>query len=624
MAANNALQLTSVDFDGIKNDLKTFLSNQTELGDYNYESSTMQILLNLLAYNTYRNSFYLNMVGNEMFLDSAQIRSNVVSKAKMLGYTPRSIVGPEAEIQVTVLPDDSPSVITINANTVFTTLVDGKRYVYTNPKSLVVNANASGVYSGKLPVVEGRPFTHRFTVSSASPVRYVIPNDSVDTTNLTVRVQESSSNTTTTTWTQSTDITGLTANSRAYFLSENEDGRYEVKFGDNVISKRVNDGNIVLVGYRVSTGLDSVGVDNFASTATMGGYSNYTLKTTIASTNGSNRETIDSIKLNAPRSYSAQNRVVTAADYRTLITSHFTDLQAVSVWGGEENDPPIYGKVFISAKPKNGLYISDNRKNDIINYLKDKTVLSIDTEVVDSAYMYVRPTINVSYNPDDTTATASGIASGIENILTRFETNTLNLFGKEYINSDLATDVNNVNSAIKSVRIEIKLEKDFKPITTASASYNISFNNSFYHPHMGHKYAIASSSFTYEGRACFFDDNGNQALRIYTLGAGNQRTYLNENAGKVDYNAGRISINNILISAYEGDAITFLVDPDINDIKPQRNQLLLFRNARVNVTNAKTNNLEASISNVTTTGTSTTTAALSSQSATVGLYSTVY
>ena len=168
------------------------------------------------------------------------------------------------------------------------------------------------------------------------------------------------------------------------------------------------------------------------------------------------------------------------------------------------------------------------------------------------------------------------------------------------------------------------MEKDFKPITTASASYNISFNNSFYHPHMAHKYAIASSSFTYEGRACFFDDNGNQALRIYTLGAGNQRTYLNENAGKVDYNTGRISINNILISAYEGDAITFLVDPDISDIKPQRNQLLLFRNARVNVTNAKTNNLEASISNVTTTGTSTTTAALSSQSATVGLYSTVY
>lgn len=624
MAANNALQLTSVDFDGIKNDLKTFLSNQTELGDYNYESSTMQILLNLLAYNTYRNSFYLNMVGNEMFLDSAQIRSNVVSKAKMLGYTPRSVVGPEAEIQVTISPGGSPSVITIDANTVFSASVDGRNYVYTNPKSLVVNANASGVYSGKLPVVEGRPLTHRFTVSSASPVRYVIPNDNVDTTYLTVRVQESSSNTTTTTWTQSTDITGLTANSRAYFLSENEDGRYEVKFGDNVISKQVNDGNIVLVGYRVSTGLDSVGANNFTSTATMGGYSDYTLRTTTASTNGSNRETIDSIKLNAPRSYTAQNRVVTAADFRTSILSYFTDLQAVSVWGGEENDPPIYGKAFISTKPKSGLYISDNRKNEIKNYLKDKTILSIDTEVVDPTYLYIRPTINVTYDPDDTTSTASGIASGIENILISFETNNLNLFGKDYINSDLAIDIGNVNSAIKSTRIGVRLEKDFKPITTTSASYNVSFNNRLYHPHTGHKYAVASTSFTYQGRTCFFDDNGNQALRIYTLGAGNQRTYVNENAGKVDYTTGRITIDNIMITAYEGDAITFLVDPDIDDIKPQRNQLILFRNARINVTNAETNNLEASISNVTTTGTSTTTAALNSQSATVGLYSAVY
>ena len=624
MAANNALQLTSVDFDGIKNDLKTFLSNQTELGDYNYDSSTMQILLNLLAYNTYRNSFYLNMVGNEMFLDSAQIRSNVVSKAKMLGYTPRSVVGPEAEIQVTISPGGSPSVITIDANTVFSASVDGRNYVYTNPKSLVVNANASGVYSGKLPVVEGRPLTHRFTVSSASPVRYVIPNDNVDTTYLTVRVQESSSNTTTTTWTQSTDITGLTANSRAYFLSENEDGRYEVKFGDNVISKQVNDGNIVLVGYRVSTGLDSVGANNFTSSTTMGGYSNYTLRSTIASTNGSNRETIDSIKLNAPRSYTAQNRVVTAADFRTSILSYFTDLQAVSVWGGEENDPPIYGKAFISTKPKSGLYISDNRKNEIKNYLKDKTILSIDTEVVDPTYLYIRPAINVTYDPDDTTSTASGIASGIESILTSFETNNLNLFGKDYINSDLAIDIGNVNSAIKSTRIDVKLEKDFKPITTTSARYNISFNNRIYHPHKGHMYAVASTSFTYQGRPCFFDDDGNKALRIYTLGAGNQRTYVNKNAGKVDYTTGRITIDDILISAYEGDAITFLVDPDIDDIKPQRNQIILFRNARINVVNAETNNLEASVSNVTTTGTSTTTAALNSQSATVGLYSAVY
>ena len=624
MAANNALQLTSVDFDGIKNDLKAFLSNQTELGDYNYESSTMQILLNLLAYNTYKNSFYLNMVGNEMFLDSAQIRSSVVSKAKMLGYTPRSGLGPEAELQLTFVPGDSPSSITINANTNFSTYIDGKYFLYTNPNALVVNANASGVYSGKLSVVEGRPFVHRFTVSSASPVRYIIPNDNVDTTYMTVRVQESASNTSITTWNRSTDITSLTANSNAYFLNETESGRYEIKFGDNIISRQVNDGNIVIVGYRVTSGSASGGANSFSASGPIGGYSNYTILTTTAASSGSDRESIDSIKLNAPKSYSAQNRTVTASDYKSVITSEFTDLQAVSVWGGEENDPPVYGKVFISAKPKRGLYISDNRKNQIINFLKDKTVLSIDTEVVDPTYLYVKPTIDIRYDPDQTASSASDIATGAQTVLQDFETKQLNLFGKEYINSNLMSDINNVNSSITSVRHAVLMEKDFKPILNTIASYKIPFNNSIYNPHIGHKYAISSSAFTYDGRTCYFDDDGNKALRIYTMGSGNERVYLKNNTGTVDYASGRINIDNIKITAFVGDGITILADPDIDDIKPQRNQMILFRNARINVTNNNTGVLEASVSNVTTTGTSTTTAALNSQSATVGLYSTVY
>jgi hypothetical protein len=245
MSANNALQLTNLDFDGIKNDLKSFLSNQTELGDYNYEGSTMQILLNLLAYNTYKNAFYLNMVGNEMFLDSAQIRDNVVSRAKMIGYTPRSAAGPTATVQLTVTPGDSPTTITIASGTNFITTIDGVQYVYTNPQTAVVNANSSGVYSTNLQIKEGRPFIYRFTVNSASPVRYVLPNDNVDTSTISVTVQESSSNNTTTAWTRSTDLASITSNSYAYFIDENSEGRYEIKFGDGVVSRGLNDGNIV-------------------------------------------------------------------------------------------------------------------------------------------------------------------------------------------------------------------------------------------------------------------------------------------------------------------------------------------------------------------------------------------
>ena len=276
MSANNALQLTSMDFDGIKNDLKSFLSNQTELGDYNYEGSTMQIMLNLLAYNTYKNAFYLNMVGNEMFLDSAQIRDNVVSRAKMLGYTPRSAQGPTATVQVTITPGSTPDTITIPASTQFESTVDGIKYLFVNPEAKVINANSSGVYSTNLDITEGRPFTFRFDVSDASPVRYIIPNQNVDTRSISVRVQESSSNTAQTVWNTASDITAITGNTQAYFLDESTDNRYELKFGDNAVGKALNNGNIVIVDYRICNGTLTQGANTFTTPSSISGFTNTT------------------------------------------------------------------------------------------------------------------------------------------------------------------------------------------------------------------------------------------------------------------------------------------------------------------------------------------------------------
>ena len=619
MAANNALQLTSIDFDGIKNDLKTFLSNQTELGDYNYEGSTMQILLNLLAYNTYKNSFYLNMVGNEMFLDSAQIRNNVVSRAKMLNYTPRSAQGPTATVQVTITPIDSPDSITIPADTQFTTTIDGVNYLYVNPDAAVVNANPSGVYSTNLSITEGRPFTYRFTVSTASPIRYIIPNENVDTRSIKVRVQESTSNTTQTTWNNASDYTAIAGNTQSYFLNENEDGKYELKFGDNVVGKRLNDGNIVVASYRVCNGTATQGANTFVAPNSIGGYSNITLKTAASAAGGAEQESIASIKFNAPKNYQAQNRAVTTDDYTTLIKNNFGDIGAVSVWGGQENDPPIYGKAFISVKPKTGFFISQTRKDDIQAFLANKNVMSISPELTDPTYKFVVPTLDVKYNPDLTTSTAGAIVSTIGNRVIQYELADLVAFGREYASSELIRDVYTANESISSMEITLKMMKNFIPVTTGPTTYRIPFNDPLLNvtggvvlripptSHPGRGLTISSSKFTYQGQASsYLDDDGFGNVRIYYIDESNVRVYTNRTAGTVNYNTGLVILNQVTITGYDGAALKVYAVPRFDNITSVRNQILAITEAKINLYDTKLKRVTSSTSNVSTQGSSAT------------------
>ena len=619
MAANNALQLTSIDFDGIKNDLKTFLSNQTELGDYNYEGSTMQILLNLLAYNTYKNSFYLNMVGNEMFLDSAQIRNNVVSRAKMLNYTPRSAQGPTATVQVTITPIDSPDSITIPADTQFTTTIDGVNYLYVNPDAAVVNANPSGVYSTNLSITEGRPFTYRFTVSTASPIRYIIPNENVDTRSIKVRVQESTSNTTQTTWNNASDYTAIAGNTQSYFINENEDGKYELKFGDNVVGKRLNDGNIVVASYRVCNGTATQGANTFVAPNSIGGYSNIRLKTAASAAGGAEQESIASIKFNAPKNYQAQNRAVTTGDYTTLIKNNFGDIGAVSVWGGQENDPPIYGKAFISVKPKTGFFISQTRKDDIQAFLANKNVMSISPELTDPTYKFVVPTLDVKYNPDLTTSTAGAIVSTIGNRVIQYELADLVAFGREYASSELIRDVYTANESISSMEITLKMMKNFIPVTTGPTTYRIPFNDPLLNvtggvvlrisptSHPGRGLTISSSKFTYQGQASsYLDDDGFGNVRIYYIDESNVRVYTNRTAGTVNYNTGLVILNQVTITGYDGAALKVYAVPRFDNITSVRNQILAITEAKINLYDTKLKRVTSSTSNVSTQGSSAT------------------
>ena len=619
MSANNALQLTSIDFDGIKSDLKTFLSNQTDLGDYNYESSTMQIMLNLLAYNTYKNAFYLNMVGNEMFLDSAQVRNNVVSRAKMLGYTPRSSQGSTATIKLTVTPDDTPNNITIPALTQFVSTIDGIQYVYVNPEARVINANSSGAYSANLDITEGRPFTYRFDVSDASPVRYVIPNQNVDTRSISVKVQESSSNTSQTTWINATDFTAVTGNTYAFFINENDDGKYEIKFGDNAVGKGLTNGNIVVADYRICSGTLTQGANTFATPTSIDGYSNINVQTVTAATGGSEQESIASVKFNAPRNYQAQNRAVTTGDYEALIRNNFGDIGAVSVWGGQENNPPTYGKVFLSVKPNTGFFVSQTRKNDIETYLANKNVLSITPEVVDPTYKFIVPTVRVRYNPNITSSTAGAIVSTIGNKLIQYELSDLVSFSKDYVSSELIRQIYPANEAISSIEIDLKMMKNFIPITTSPTTYNIPFNSSLLNisggitlsvtpqAHTGRGLTITSSAFTYESNiASYFDDDGFGNVRVYYFDESNIRIYTNKTAGTVDYDTGLVTLNQIIISGYQGTALQIYAVPREGTISSIRNQILAITEASISLYDTKLKRITSSTSNVSTQGSSAT------------------
>ena len=619
MSANNALQLTSIDFDGIKNDLKTFLSNQTELGDYNYESSTIQIMLNLLAYNTYKNAFYLNMVGNEMFLDSAQLRNNVVSRAKMLGYTPRSSQGSTATVKLTITPDDTPNNITIPALTQFVSTIDGIQYVYVNPEARVINANSSGAYSANLNITEGRPFTYRFDVSDASPVRYVIPNQNVDTRSISVKVQESSSNTSQTTWVNATDFTAVTGNTYAFFINENDDGKYEIKFGDNAVGKGLTNGNIVVADYRICSGTLTQGANTFTTPTSIDGYSNINVQTVTAATGGSEQESIASVKFNAPRNYQAQNRAVTTGDYEALIRNNFGDIGAVSVWGGQENNPPTYGKVFLSVKPNTGFFVSQTRKNDIETYLANKNVLSITPEVVDPTYKFIVPTVRVRYNPNITSSTAGAIVSTIGNKLIQYELSDLVSFSKDYVSSELIRQIYPANEAISSIEIDLKMMKNFIPITTAPTTYNIPFNSSLLNisggitlsvtpqAHTGRGLTITSSAFTYESNiASYFDDDGFGNVRVYYFDESNIRIYTNKTAGTVDYDTGLVTLNQIIISGYQGTALQIYAVPREGTISSIRNQILAITEASISLFDTKLKRITSSTSNVSTQGSSAT------------------
>ena len=609
MAANSSISVTNLDFDEIKSGLKTFISAKPEFTDYNFEGSTISLLLDLLSYNTYQNAFYTSLIGNEMFLDSAQLRESVVSRAKMLNYTPTSEKGASVFVDIDITPTTSVESVTIDKNTEFSATIDGRSFKFVTPEATTI-FSGTGVFSANVEIIEGRPLTHQWTVDANNPVKYVLPNDKIDTRSITVEVQTSATDTSVTNYLLADDITSVTATTAVYFLQEVEDERYEVYFGDNVIGKSPDNNNVVKISYRVCNGTEGNGITSFSNPSTIGGHSNFTVSVNGTTSGGQSKENIEQIKFNAPKNFETQNRAVLAEDYKRIILRDNSDFNSISVWGGEENDPPVFGKVFIAIKPKEANLISSDRKNSIKTNLKKYNVLSIDPEFVDATFLYINPTVEVFFDKTKTALTAAEVQTKVLDAITDFESNNLGTFiSRRFRFSTFVRAIDAADGSILASLTSLKMEKRFEPSVTASSNYTLAFNNPLHHPHAGHIYSIDSSAFTFKGRTeSFFDDDGYGILRIYYIDASqNQRVYLDNTAGTVDYKNGVVKIESFLPSAFSGSSLSVFAKPDKENIDSLRNQILLISNARVTMVDDATSALAATTVTATTSGVTTST-----------------
>ena len=586
-STDKRLNVTELDFDDIKTNLKTFMRNQSEFTDYDFEGSGINALLDVLAYNTHYLSMNLNMAANESFLDTASIRSSVVSHAKTLGYIPNSPRAPIATVDVTLNNIGALSSATIPAGFVFNTTIDSVSYQFVTVSQHNTNVVDGIIKFTSIPIYEGTYVTNRYTVDTQNiEQKYILNDENADTTTLTVEVFNSASSTNSTTYTQATDITQVSATSEVFFLQESADNKFEIYFGDGVVGKALSDGNIVRMKYVVTNRDAADGASSFTTSTTISGISNLSILTTGVADGGANRESIQSIKFNAPLDFASQGRAVTANDYKSIVPKVYANTKSVQVYGGEDNDIPVYGRVYISIVPTQGS-ITASAKEQIVQNLKNEfTITSVTPVIIDPEYIDIRLSVNFQYNSKNTVKTSETLIANVRNVLETYNTDTLGNFDSSFRHSFITSLVDNTDDAITSNITTVKLSKNFTPTLNKSTKYIIPFTNSIYNPHTGHSSdiggVVSSSGFNISGdeNEMFLNDDGNGNIRLFYLTDGTTTTYKDSTAGTIDYETGEIilsSINITSISNIDGatsTSIRIIITPDSNDVVGVRNQVL--------------------------------------------------
>ena len=615
MAEIQKLNIAELDFDSIKNNLKDYFGSQSEFSDHDFGGSAISVMLDILAYNTYYNAYYVNMLASESFLDSAQLRDSVVSKASMLGYTPQSSTGAKANVQITVTPDTSPATVTVDKFTQFTSTVNGTSYVFCTSGSSTIVANAGAYVATGVELTQGIPLTFRYTANTANTdQKFLLPNANTDTDTLTVTIQESASDTNVSVYSQATDITTISSLSNVYFISESTDGQFRVEFGDGVLGRKPVTGNIILLEALVTEGDEVNGANTFSASGTVGGFSASVI-TSNAAAGGSDKETIESIKFNAPKTFETQNRAVTTDDYKKIVETNVSGLDSVSVWGGQDNDIPAFGKVFISAKPTGATSLSTSQIGLIKSAVTSFNMVSITPEVVDPDIIDLIFNTTVKYDSRLTSLSSGAVAELVIDTIQDYKTTNLLKFGADFRYSTLSTLIDNTETSIVSNLTTLTAQKALEPSITANNAYTISFNNPIFNPSTTFEGAVTSSEFAFTDAAgesfssCFMDDL-NGTLRIFFL-SGSDKVLLSNTAGTVTYANGFISISSFKPDSFVGATLDFTITPAQNDLTPVRNQIFEIANTNISITmqdgqstgTTSTSSTETTAS--TTTGTST-------------------
>ena len=592
--ASNKLTVSDLDFDNVKSNLKNFLSQQTEFQDYDFEGSGMAILLDLLAYNTHYLGFNANMLANEVYLDSADVRKNIVSLAKMLGYTPTSPRSPQAQVDITVNNATGTS-LTLTKGTIFTSIVNNVSYQFLPNEDFTITPS-SGVYKfSGVPLYEGTLTTFKYTVDSSDvDQRFIIPNSNVDTTTLKVTIQDSATDTSSNVYNLSEGYTTLTDTSKVYFIQESEDGRFEIYFGDGVAGKKLSDGNIVIMEYIITNKKEANGASSFVLAGTIGGFSNVTITTTSNAQGGAIGESKDSIRQNAPLQYSAQDRAVTTKDYEALVKSVYPNALSVSAYGGEDDETPSYGIVKIAIKAGSGSTLTTQTKADIVTKLKTYNVASVTPMIIDPETTSILLTSSVKYDANATTKSKDTIKSGVITTLKNYNTNNLQTFDGVFRHSKITGLIDDTDTSILSNITTLKIRKELTPTLATSAKYNVYFRNALYNPVSGYNATgggiFSSTGFYVSGDAneMFLNDGSGNVRRFHYVSG--VITYDNTAQGTIDYGTGAITINSLTISSVSnirGAASTVIeltTQPASNDIVPVRDQVLEIDTANSTVT----------------------------------------
>jgi len=594
MATN--LKVTELDFDDIKNNLKNFLKRQNEFSSYDFEGSGLNILLDVLAYNTHYNALNAHYSLNESFLDSAQIRGNVVTRAKLLGYIPRSVLSPRAVVNITVDLTGSAgdghnfdNPLTLNRGTKLrTVLPDGEEYKYLVLNNNTVNDIGEKYIFNNVTLVEGELRELKYRVDNdIENQKFQLSDVNADTSTLRVRVQQNENSNSFDIYTQFESLDKVDSESKVYYLQENPSGFYEIYFGDGVTGRKPTNNEVVTIDYVITSGSESNGATTFSMVDAVAGFTPDAPVTVSASVGGVDKETTESIRFNAPLTFITQNRAVTSEDYASIIKKNFANVDSISTWGGEDNDPPDYGKVYVSIKPLLATSLTDSEKNTIKDsILKGKNIVSIIPEIVDPEFTYLELDVFFKYNPNLTDRSAVDLQSVVRDTITDYNFDNLNKFDGVFRYSQLTKAIDNADPSIINSTLRPRMYQTFTPTANVINSKELKFAAPFYLSGQSTKMILSSTAFNVGGVKHYFGDipisgSTKRQVIVYKQVDGENITLV-PNAGELDPEKGTIILNSF--TPDDNTAITLTVVPNSLDIAPKRNQLLSIVNDKVVIT----------------------------------------